>query len=69
MTTQELEALFDTAFEMTSYEYEYARKMLYAAYNALNRGDLKTCAFEVRSFPLEVFCPTELQTWAENYKA
>jgi hypothetical protein len=69
MTNQELEALFDTAFEMTSYKYEYARKMLCAAYNAFNRGDLANCAFEVRSFPLEVFCPTELEKWAENYKA
>lgn len=67
MDNQALEALFDTAFEQTSYEYEYARKMLYAAYNAFMRGDLATCAYEVRSFPLEVYCPTELEEWAKNY--
>jgi hypothetical protein len=67
MTNQELDALFDTAFEQTSYEYEYARKMLYKAYDAFNRCDWATCAYEVRSFPLEVFCPTALEEWAKNF--
>jgi len=69
MTNQELDALFDTAFELTDYEAEHARKMLHKAYNALMDGDLATCAYEVRSFPLEVFCPTALEEWAANYKA
>jgi hypothetical protein len=69
MTNQEIDALFDDAFLNTDYEYEYARKMLYAAYNAFNRGDLATCAYEIRSFPLEVNCPTALEEWAKNYKA
>jgi len=67
MNNEALEVLFDTAFEQTSYDYEYARKMLHAAYNAFMRGDLATCAFEVRSFPLEVYCPTELEEWAKNF--
>jgi hypothetical protein len=67
MTNQEIEALFDTAFEQTSYEYEHARKMLHAAHNAFMDGDLATCAYEVRSFPLEVYCPTELEEWANNF--
>jgi hypothetical protein len=69
MNNDELESLFDTAFEQTDYEYEYARKMLYKAFDAYTCGDLARCAYEVRSFPMEVYCPTQLEEWAKNYKA
>ena len=67
MDKDSIEALFDSAFEQTSYEYEYARKMLYRAYDAFLVGDYALCAFEVRSFPMEVTCPLALEEWANNY--
>ncbi len=67
MNTNALHSMFDDAFLNTDMEYEYARKMLHKAYDALCEGDLATCAYEVRSFPLEVNCPTELEEWAKNF--
>jgi len=67
MNKAAIQALFDNAIEHTDVEYEYARKMLYCAYYAFLDSDFDLCAFEIRSFPMEVFCPTELEEWAKSF--